>query len=317
MSWLSSKAKRKLGVDMTPHSIKFVELYQHEHQYRIENYGIYRFAEPMMTGGLIRDQDALTDAIRQRFKLNRFSIKTAVLAVPDAFTLRKIISVSPHLSADDLEQLAGMEVGKLWPHATDPLNFDFQWCQPKHNDSSLRDLLIIASRSDYIQQRSQVARSMGLRVRAIDVESQALYRVYTQIFQANLKTIGWIHFEATSFDVYIFDQDLTIFTHREALKAYQNIDQALFVQQALNQVQSVLQVFQSSYPMYDVFEQMIVSAAASSAYPWASAISALMDINVVKINPFDVLTLAKHLDRESLLEQADELLIALGLALRP
>lgn len=311
VSLLSSKAKRKLGVDISSKAIKIIELSKKNQTYCIERYAIHTFDHVIINGGILTDDVAVLDAMLQLLKKNKFSSKNAVLAVPDSCTLRKVMSVSPHLTAEDLDELAVIEINKLWPHAAETLNFDFQWCKTFPKDPSLRDVLMIASRSDYVEQRAQVAKRVGLRVSAMDIESHALYRLYKLLHLRNRSPIGWLHFDEACFDVYIFDNDMTVFTHREAFNVVPTVDQ----QGVIIQVQRVLQVFQTSYPMYESLYSFILSETSAGSI-WASLLSSYLMLDIIPFNPFETLSFSKYLDRDAFMQQADGFLIACGLALR-
>ncbi len=310
MSLLSSKSKRSLGVDISSKSIKIIELSVKNRVYCVEHYAIHQFDKLIFNGGGLIDDVVVMNAMAQMLKKSKFVSKTAVLAVPDSCTLRKVIAVSPHLNAEDLEELVTIEINKLWPHAAEALNFDFQWCQALPQDSALRDLVLIASRSDFVEQRSQVAQRVGLRVSAMDIESQALYRLYKLLHFQSRSLIGWLHFDTLFFDVYIFDKDTTVFTHREAL----NIDFNRDKQSVLIQVQRVLQVFQTSYSI-EALSPFVLSQT-STHDTWTSLLMTCLNLDIIPFNPFEQFSFAKSVDRDAFMHQAGDFLIACGLAIR-
>ncbi len=302
MSLLRSKSKRLLGIHVSLHAIQLVELSKKEQVYCVENYAISDLQQPDNTF-------AAATLLRQLCQTLKIDTKRTVVAVPDARTLRKTMSISAQLSLANIEALVAVEVNKLLPQETETLYYDFQWNPLTSSESSLHDLVILAARRMDVDQRMQLLTAAGLHAHAVDVISQALYRVLKHMQIALPATIAWIYLDDAHVHLYVFHLGNTLFVHSEPLASKPMHDMAT----CLVHIQRAIHMFQAAYPLY-VLSHAI--ASSTDVHFETMYLSAALPLEIQSIHPFDMLPLANHLDKNALLSHSNELLIALGLALR-
>lgn len=302
MSLLLSKSKRLLGIHVSLHTVQVVELSKKGQVYCVENYAISHLQQPENT-------IAVAKLVRQLCQTLKTDTKRAVVAVPDARTLCKLMSVSTQLSLKNIEELAAVEVNKLLPQEAETLYYDFQWNPPTSDDSSVHDLVILAARRVDVDQRMHLLTAAGLRAQAVDVVSQALYRVLKYMQMSLPATVAWIYLEDAQVHLYVFHLGNTLFVHSEPLVSTPMHDMAT----CLAHIQRAIHMFQVAYPLY-VLSHAIVSS--TDVHFETMYLSIVLNLEIQCIHPFDVLPLAKHLDKNVLRSRSNELLIALGLALR-
>ncbi|MDP3560874.1 MAG: type IV pilus assembly protein PilM [Legionellaceae bacterium] len=320
MPLFRSKFNATLGIDIGPTSVKLLELSKLEKHYQVENYGNYELSQYAMDGGVISDIDHVAKSIKNMLKNMRLRVKKAIISIPDSCTIRKIIQVSDQLAVCDIEELVLIEIDKHIPYPIHEINFDFKLLGPSIIQLGLHDLLIVASRSEYINHRVDVLRRAGLKASIIDVDSHAIARVLQYIAPTTIgfeiaKTIAWINGEGTHITFYVFHDMKIIFSHYDVMEKYQRLTQNQQFETVLAQVKRLFQFFNFTYPM-KVIELIVLAGDLGQHAQLASFLSVQLNRNVEIVNPFHSMRFAKNIDRHSVIENASLLTTVCGLALR-
>lgn len=171
-----------LGIDLAYTSIQLIQLQHVTTTYQVACFGYLDLPPDIMCGMAVRDISGLAELLRQLLsELGFWPCRwlEAAIAVPDGCTIRKTLNVSERLTQADLEELVHIELEKILPNSggiDQELCFDFKRLMTE-NPSHLYDLLIVATRISYVQQRVAALQTLGVRVPWVDVESFAVQRV--------------------------------------------------------------------------------------------------------------------------------------------
>jgi type IV pilus assembly protein PilM len=79
-----------------------------------------------------------------------------------------------NLSDSDLEQQIEMQADQYIPFPMEEVSYDFQVLGPSEKDPDMRDVLLVASRSENVEQRVAAVNASGLVAKLVDVEAFAL-----------------------------------------------------------------------------------------------------------------------------------------------
>lgn len=343
--FLRHRTKTVLGIDITSTAVKLLELSKIGNQYCVMNYARRPLPDKAMDAGIINDVQEIANCVRSLLKDIKPSNRYAILAVPDASTMSKIIQVSELLREEDIEELVLIEVDKHIPYPIGEINYDFSLLGPSLGQTGMRDLLIVASRSEYINQRVESLRLAGLKTQTIDIESHAILRVlrfmascsdlfdkkiimlidigsaYTNMFVMHDKTIIFVHTESFGGDKLlshtvkcIADSD-KMFPIDDSDTYGLEISIAQFREQMLSHIKRSLQFFYSSHQMKQI-DYIILAGGVAKQNGLVEFLETNLHIPTKRVNPFENMLFAKKANKEAIMCDFTMLMTAFGLALR-
>ena len=174
MFLFTRKYKPLLGLDITTSSVKLIELSLAGGQYRVEAYA----AEPMPVNSInekqIVDTEAVGEAIRRAVKRAGARSKEVAVAISGDAAITKVIQMPRGLKESDLEAQVEMQADQYIPFPMEEVSYDFEVLGPSDKDGDSIDVLLVASRTDNVDQRRAAVAAAGLSARIVDVEAFAL-----------------------------------------------------------------------------------------------------------------------------------------------
>ena len=169
-----SRSRSLIGLDITTSSIKLVELSQSGKSYRAESYA----AEPTPPNSInektIVDAPAVGEAIRRAVKRAGTSSKDVAIAIGGDAAITKIIQMPRRFTARELEGQVEIQADQYIPFPMEEVSFDFQVLGPSPTDPEMLDILLVATRTENVDQRKAAVDAAGLTARVVDVEPFAL-----------------------------------------------------------------------------------------------------------------------------------------------
>ncbi|GGI91165.1 type IV pilus assembly protein PilM [Legionella impletisoli] len=347
---LSPRQRTILGVDISSTSVKIIELSSNGNQYSVEGYGAIKLPENAMEGPIVKDVDAVSNAIRSLLAQTRLSSRKVAVAVPDSLAISRTIQVHEGLSEDEIEELVIIEADKYIPYPIDEINIDFNVIGPSAKNTAMQDVLIVASRTENVSKRVETVSHAGLEAVIVDVESYAIERV-AHLFAPDLPTEGenkviaiidvgavYTHFFVLSGMKIIFSREEEFGGVRliqaimekyglgaeEAEKSLREgtlpsdyVDEVLqpFIELILLQIKRGLQVFFSS-THYTVVDYILLAGGVAKVPDLARLLQEHINIPTQIANPFKYMNVAKKINQDQLYKDSPTLLVACGLALR-
>ena len=169
-----NKNKPLLGLDITTSSIKLVELSQTGRNWRVESYA----AEPTPANAIneknIVDSQAVGDAIRRAVKRSGSKTRDVAIAISGDAAITKVIQMPASLSERDLEGQVEIQADQYIPFPMEEVSFDYEIQGPNEADPDMLDVLLVATRTDNVDQRQAAVDAAGLIAKVVDVEAFAL-----------------------------------------------------------------------------------------------------------------------------------------------
>ena len=177
---LGKRAKKTLlGLDITTSSVKLIELTVSGRSYRVETYA----AEPTPPNAInekaIVDADAVGEAIRRAVKRSGSKAKEVAIAISGDAAITKVIQMPGNLTANELEGQVEVQADQYIPFPMEEVSFDFEVVGPTERDPDMVDVLLVATRTENVEQRQVAVEAAGLRARVVDVEAFAVENACT------------------------------------------------------------------------------------------------------------------------------------------
>jgi type IV pilus assembly protein PilM len=169
-----SRSKPLIGLDITTSSIKIIEFTQSGKTYRAECYS----AEPTPPNSInektIVDAEAVGEAIRRAVKRSGTKTQEVAIAISGDAAITKVIQMPRNLNENELEGQVEIQADQYIPFPMEEVSFDFEVMGPSANDPDMNDVLLVATRTENVEQRQAAVAAAGLNARVVDVEAFAL-----------------------------------------------------------------------------------------------------------------------------------------------
>src|SRR5579863_3071118 len=172
MFLLQRKYRPLLGLDITTSSVKLIELALAGGQYRVEAYA----AEPTPANAINEKAivDAVGEAIRRAVKRAGAKSAEVAIAISGDAAITKVIQMPRALRTGDLESQVEMQADQYIPFPMDEVSYDFEVLGPNEKDPEANDVLLVATRTENVEQRQAAVKAAGLTAKIVDVEAFAL-----------------------------------------------------------------------------------------------------------------------------------------------
>ncbi len=348
--WSFAKKNRPLlGLDITTSSIKLIELTMSGGQYRVESYAAEPTPHSSINEKAIVDADAVGEAIRRAVKRSGAKSRLAAIAISGDAAITKVIQMPANLRENDLESQVEMQADQYIPFPMEEVSYDFQVVGPSEKDATMMDVLLVATRTENVEQRRAAVQAAGLTAKIVDVEAFALENACAlmrhQMPDGGMdRTIAVVDFgaSATTFSVLrdmkvIYTRDFAFggqllteeimrtygLTMEEAGRAkkegglpsnYQPEVLDPFIDDMTQQVSRSLQFYLASGSGRTQPDQMLICGGCANIPGVADVISSRVGVAALKGDPLGNMKIASK--AQSVVNDATALLTACGLALR-
>jgi type IV pilus assembly protein PilM len=170
----SQANKILIGLDITTSSIKLIELIQSGRAFRVESYA----AEPTPPNAInekaIVDAEAVGDTIRRAVKRSGTKVKDVAFAISGDAVITKVIQMPSSLEEGDLEDQVELQADQYIPFPMEEVSFDFEVIGESEHDPDMQDILLVATRTENVDQRQVAVETAGMTARVVDVEAFAV-----------------------------------------------------------------------------------------------------------------------------------------------
>jgi type IV pilus assembly protein PilM len=345
----AKKYRPYLGLDITTSSVKLIELTMSGGQYRVESYAAEPTPHNAINEKAIVDADAVGEAIRRAVKRAGAKSRNAAIAISGDAAITKVIQMPLSLRENELEAQVEMQADQYIPFPMEEVSYDYQVVGPSEKDSTMMDVLLVATRTENVEQRRAAVQAAGLTAKLVDVEAFALENACAlmrhQMPDGGMdRTIAVVDFgaSATTFSVLrdlkvVYTRDFAFggqllteeimrtygLTMEEAGRAkkegglpsnYQPEVLDPFIDDMTQQVSRSLQFYLASGSGRTQPDQMLICGGCANIPGVADVISSRVGVAALKGDPLGNMKIASK--AQSVVNDATALLIACGLALR-
>ena len=171
---LGKRYRPLLGLDITTSSVKLIELTMSGGQYRVESYAAEPTPHNAINEKAIVDAEAVGEAIRRAVKRSGAKSRLAAIAISGDAAITKVIQMPKSLGENELEGQVEMQADQYIPFPMEEVSYDYQVVGPSEKDPDMLDVLLVATRTENVEQRQAAVQASGLTAHIVDVEAFAL-----------------------------------------------------------------------------------------------------------------------------------------------
>ena len=340
-----------IGLDITTSSIKLIELSQSGGQYRVEAYAAEPTPHNSINEKAIVDAAAVGDAIRRAVKRSGVRSRECAVAISGDAAITKAVQMPKNLSDAELEQQIEMQADQYIPFPMEEVSYDFQVLGPSEKDPDMRDVLLVASRSENVEQRVAAVNASGLVAKLVDVEAFALENACKllthQMPDGGLdRTIAVVDFGASTTTFSVLKNLVVVYTRDFAFGGQQLTEEIMrtyglsmeeagrakkegglpsnyqpevldpFIDDMTQQVSRSLQFYLASGSGRSQPEQILICGGCANIPGVADVIASRVGIPAERGDPLGQMKIASKAKALGVTRDATALLLACGLALR-
>jgi type IV pilus assembly protein PilM len=347
----SRSSKPLLGVDISPSSVKVVELsVGAKTQMRLERYAIETLERGAIVDGNIENPEAVSSALQKALRRCGSKSKVASIALPSASVITKRISLPAGQSDDDYEIQVESEASQYIPFPIEEVNLDFQLLGPIGENGEDVEILLAAARKEKVEDRVAVTEMVGLRSTIVDIEPFAARSVIDHIAgflpdngRGQIVAVFDIGHASTALTVTL--NGATIFEREQGFGGYQLTQDIVrlygltpeeaelkkrsgdlpdnyhvelvvpFIEQLCAEVARSLQFFYTSTP-YTRVDRVFLAGGCSILNGLPEAVAERTNVVTEVLSPFQGMEIAPTIREKQLRNDAPALMVACGLAMR-
>jgi len=347
---LGRKKPPLVGLDISSTSVKLLELSRKGDGYRVESHSVVPLPVDAVSEKSLKDVEAVGEAIRRAVKVSGTRAKIASVAVAGSAVITKVITMPVSLRPSEMETHIQLEADQYIPYPLEEINLDFQELGPTENAPDTVDVLLAASKSENVEDRSAAVEIGGLKTHVVDIEPYTVEHAFAlledQIEDGGTdKTVAVIDIGATMTSLNVIHDKSLIYTREQSFGGRQLTEDIMrryglsyddagrakrdgglpdnyepevlepFKQTMAQQVSRFLQFFFTA-GSHDQVDQIVLAGGCATIPGIDEFIQSQIDTRTTIANPFSNMPLASSINRQRLHADAPSLLIAAGLALR-
>jgi type IV pilus assembly protein PilM len=348
---LGQKYRPLIGLDITTSSIKLIELAKVGEQFRVEAYAAEATPHSAINEKAIVDAEAVGEAIKRAIKRSGARAKEVAVAISGDAAITKVIQMPRSLTPRDLEAQVELQADQYIPFPMDEVSYDFEVMGPSEKDAEMQDVLLVATRTENVEQRQAAVSAAGLSSRIVDVEAFALENAcrlltHQMVDGGNERTIAVVDFGASTTTFSVLKNLRVIYTRDFAFGGQQLTEEIMrtyglsmeeagrakkegglpsnfqpevldpFIDDMTQQVSRSLQFYLASGGGREQPEQILICGGCANIAGVADVIASRVGIAAERGDPLGQMKLSSKAKAQGVKKDATALLIACGLALR-
>ncbi len=352
MNFFSKKPPATIGLDISPGSVRLVELDRDSYgDWVLERVAVEALpTDSIGADGTIEKFEEVVDAIRQVVKKSGTRAKYAAAALPASAVIAKKVVLPEGLSEDEIDRQVEGEAAQYVPFSLDEVSLDYYSMGSSSTSVGDEDIMIVATRKERVEDMIALMEAAKLKLKVLDVASYAS-QVATQRLVGGLHKkntdalVALVHIGYISTRVYVMRNSLVIFEREQpigGLQLTQKIARVYgmteeeaeskkisgqlpddyggtvlkpFVERLAQEIQTSLQFFYNSTP-YNKVDYVFLSGGSAVLAKLTKTVGDVTSTTCLLANPFDGMTVGPHAQDRRLRHEAPAFLTASGLAMR-
>src|SRR4029453_4241408 len=265
--------------------------------------------------------------------------------------ITKVIQMPRSLRESDLEAQVEMQADQYIPFPMDEVSYDFEVLGPSEKDPETNDVLLVATRTENVEQRQAAVKAAGLTAKIVDVEAFALENACKlmthQMPDGGIdRTIAVVDFGASSTTFSVLRDLKVIYTRDFAFGGQQLTEEIMrtyglsmdeagrakkegglpgnyetevlspFIDDMCQQVSRSLQFFLASGAGREQPEQILICGGCANIPGGAEMIQSRVGIESQRGDPLGQMKVSQKAKAQAVKKDATALLTACGLAFR-
>lgn len=347
---LKSRKPGLVGLDITATSVKLLELKLTGKKPKVVSYTVEPLPANAVNEKNLQDVEAVGEAIRRAVKRSGTRTKACAVAVPSAMVITKVIQMPEDLKEYEMDAQIQLEADQYIPYALEEVNLDFHVLGPAADADGYVDVLLAASRSENVEDRTAAAEIGGLNVKVVDVEPYTMESAFQLIQhqvpdEGNAQTIALLDVGASMTSLSILRDQKLIYTREQPFGGKQLTEEIMrryglsyedagrvkrigglpdnyepevlapFRDLMVQQANRFLQFFFSA-DKNDYVDQIVLAGGCTGIPGIGELIEQRIGTPTVIADPFANMSISSDIPSQRLQDDGPAMMIACGLALR-
>lgn len=165
--------RSSIGIDFGHQFIKVAHMERVSSGWRMETISSIATPPGAIKEGIVIDQKAVEDALRQLLKQAGVAAGTCSIAVAGGSVVVRTVRI-PKMPEATLRKSIKYEAGRYVPNSVEDSYIEFEIIG--ESSEGQMDVLIVAAPKEIVESRIRVCEAVGLEVQAVDIEAFAIYR---------------------------------------------------------------------------------------------------------------------------------------------
>ncbi|MBI5905565.1 MAG: type IV pilus assembly protein PilM [Deltaproteobacteria bacterium] len=166
-------SKEVIGLDIGSSAVKMAHVKAIGAENRLRKFGVFPLPADSIVDGAIMDHAAVVEGIKTAMRELKVSEKDVAISLSGHSVIIKKVQL-PTTTAEELEESIQWEVEQYIPFDIKDVKIDFQVIGPLKDDPSKMDVLLVAAKTDLINDYMAVVKDAGLVPRLVDIDSLAV-----------------------------------------------------------------------------------------------------------------------------------------------
>ncbi|WP_343597026.1 pilus assembly protein PilM [Acinetobacter sp.] len=340
--------KGLIGVDISSTSVKLLELSIKNDRYWVESYALVPLVEGAVVEKNIVNPEAVAEAIEKALEIGNPSTVNVAFAVPTSTVIHKIIEMDEDMNDDEREVQIRMDAEQYIPFALDDVSLDFEVLPETTGRPGRVNVLLVATRTENVDNRNEALVYAGLTPKVADVESYAMERaltVFSNTLPMGARVIALLDIGHSMTTLSVMQDGKIIYTREHVFggrQLTQDIQQRYglsfadagrskkdrslpddydaevllpFMDSVAQQAQRSLQLFFSSSQFNDI-DHILLAGGTANLPGLAKILQQSLGYRVTVANPFLQMGFSPQINIKKIEDDASSLMVACGLALR-
>ena len=341
-------SKGLVGVDISSTTVKLLELSVKNGRYWVESYAVMPLPENSVVEKSILNPEAVADALERVVNLANPHTTQVAIAVPTSMVIHKIIEMDADMSDEEREVQIRMDAEQYIPFPLDEVSLDFEVLPDRLANPNRVNVLLVATRTENVDNRVEVLELAGLVAKVADVESYAMERafsVFADTLPMGANTVGILDIGHTMTTLSVMQKGKIIYTREQVFGgrqltqdvqsryglSFEEADRAKkertlpddydtevlepFLDAVVQQAARSLQFFFSS-SQFNEIDHILLAGGIANIPGLAKLLQQKLGYRVTIANPFLQMGFSPQIDIKKIENDASSLMVACGLALR-
>ena len=165
-------SKELVGLDIGSSAIKLAHVKPVGVEFRVKKFGVYPLPPDAIVDGAIMDHGSVIEGIKTALRELKVKEKEIAISLSGHSVIIKKV-VLPTTTPEELEESIQWEVEQYIPFDIKDVKIDFQVIGPLKEDPSKMDVLLVAVKSDLVNDYVSVIKDAGLTPTIVDIDSIA------------------------------------------------------------------------------------------------------------------------------------------------
>ncbi|MCL1926741.1 MAG: pilus assembly protein PilM [Syntrophorhabdaceae bacterium] len=165
--------KEMIGLDIGSSSVKMAYIKRSGIENRLKKFGVYPLPADSIVDGAIMDQAAVIEGIQGVMRNLKIREKNVAISLSGHSVIIKKVQLAT-TTAEELEESIQWEVEQYIPFDIKDVKIDFHVVGPLRDDPTKMDVLLVAAKTDLINDYMSVVKEAGLIPRVVDIDSLAV-----------------------------------------------------------------------------------------------------------------------------------------------